>query len=382
MRYALRARAQEAREDGFTLIEILVAMVLMSIIMGSLAVFFIGAQKSTNALRQRQAATVIANDAMDHAHSISTDKLLWHRDKASSDAMWASPVPGVDLSSMSELYDTVSSPAPANNAGLVAYDKTFAPTGAPLQTGTQTKDWTYVTPISAPTPQPFTKNSTPYSVTTYVGQCYIPHGGGTCVKTGTATSIPMYRIVIAVNWTVRTAECPNHTCAYVIGSLVSPTADPTFNVNQVVLDTTPPTTPTNVNCVVAGNSYGGGDVSIADVNWDVASDASGIGRYDVWEGTTTPFDSTSPTWRKISSPVNNSGTVADTGLIPNTTYYYAVLAVDTVGNTSAPQVPTGTVTVPQQPYLAACTTLPDTFAPKFPRQPRRSPPPRRRRPSR
>src|SRR4051794_10945935 len=77
--HALRSRARDDREAGFTLIEILVAMVLMAIVMSSLAVFFIGAQRSSSALRLRQNATIVADQAMDHVHSLPVAKLVTNR---------------------------------------------------------------------------------------------------------------------------------------------------------------------------------------------------------------------------------------------------------------------------------------------------------------
>ena len=106
----LTSRAREDREAGFTLIEILVAMVLMAIIMSSLAVFFIGAQKSDSALRD----TAERHDRRRRSpwtrctRSTST-KILTGRDKTTSDTQWAAPpVTGVDVSAMTELYDTAA----------------------------------------------------------------------------------------------------------------------------------------------------------------------------------------------------------------------------------------------------------------------------------
>ena len=352
MLHALRGRAREDRDAGFTLIEILVAMVLMAIVMSSLAVFFIGAQKSSSALRLREDATALGDGAMDQVHSVAIDQLLLNRDKFSSDAQWAAPVTGVDLSTMSELWDTTSSPAPANNAGA-------DPTKALLPTTPQTS--------SPPTPllpagKPYIVNGVQFKVSYYIGRCYVPAGGGACTKVAPANPVTMDRVVVAVNWPIKGGSCPLHTCAYVVASLISTTADPTFNVNEILLDTTPPSTPTlasSPGCTTVS------DTSITLNAFSMSSDASGIGSYKIWDGKNTN------NFASMTVVHSQTGTAAytDTGLVPSTTYWYAVTALDTVGNESSPQVPPGTVTNPQAPYMVSCTTAPDTTPPTWPTSP-------------
>ena len=167
-------------------------------------------------------------------HSLRIDQLLVNRDKFSSDAQWASPVSGVDLSTMTELYDTTSAPAPANNTGTNTL-LTQLPTVPTTQS-------------FGATPQSYKLNKTQFTISYYIGQCYIPNGGGACVKAAPVNPVVMDRVIVAVNWTIKGNSCPAHTCAYVIASLISTTTDPTFNVNQILIDTTPPSTPSSVVC--------------------------------------------------------------------------------------------------------------------------------------
>ncbi|BEP15211.1 hypothetical protein acdb102_35220 [Acidothermaceae bacterium B102] len=334
MLHALRSHSPKARAErdaGFTLIEILVAMVLMTIVMSSLAVFFIGAQKSSSALRVRENAAVVADQAMDKVHSIQATKILTGRDKTSSDTQWASPVTGVDLTGMNEVWDTTATSGSGTSAS---------------------------TAILPTVPQPVVANKTTYNVSTYVGTCWILMGGGNCVQTKPSTTAPvqMDRIIIAVNWADKGNGCPGHICAYVIGSLVSPLGDPTFNVNQVVIDTTPPSTPTLGTCNAASGAAG--DQAINLGAWSPSTDASGVARYDIYEGLSADFSSMTK-----DGTMTGTGPYTDTGLVPNTTYYFVVVALDTVGNQSGPQLPNGTVSNPQQPFMASCATVPDTFAP-------------------
>ena len=321
-------RGREDREAGFTLIEILVAMVLMGIIMSSLAVFFIGAQKSTSALRSRESATALADQTMEQVHSINVLNLAVGRDKTSSDTQWAAATAGtvlvgVDTSQMTEVYDS----AAAVGAGATAALRTVA-----------------LTP---------TVNKLQYRINIVIGKCYIPAIGGDCTKTAVgAGAVALDRVLVAVNWTDRGSTCPNHICAYVIASLISVSGDPTFNVNQVVVDTIPPSTPSSDVCTAQSDTS-------AKVTWSASTDASGIARYDVYRSTNPDFS--------VGTPIKLTGTTGtsytDTSADPGTTYYYFVLALDTVGNASGPQVPSGTVTNPQQPFVSQCTTPPDTTKP-------------------
>jgi prepilin-type N-terminal cleavage/methylation domain-containing protein len=336
--HALKARGRDDREAGFTLIEILVAMVLMAIVMSSLAVFFIGAQKSSSSLRMRQDASVLADEAMDKVHSVAVDELTLNRDKSSSDAQWATAVAnttvvGVDVSGMNELYDTTSVPLPPNGTGTNAL----------------------VTPLPT-VPQQQVVNKTPFFISYFMGTCWVPLGGGNCVKTqASSTDVVLDRVITAVNWVQPGSSCYLNRCAYVIASLISTTDDPTFNVNQVVVDTTPPSIPTLAPCAATS------DQSIQLGSWANSTDASGVARYDIYEGLAADTSS----MVKDGSQTTNAA-YTDTGLVPNTTYYYVVYAFDTVGNQSGPQVPVGTVTNPQAPFMVSCTTLPDTTAPTAP----------------
>ena len=342
MLHALRnasPKAREARDAGFTLIEILVAMVLMTIVMSSLAVFFIGAQKSGAALRIRENAAVVADEAMDHVHSLDPTKLITGRDTSSSTTQWNAakgPTPtivGVDTLSMNFTSDTT---AAAGTGGTAAVPTT--------------------------TQLPTVDNKTAFRVNTLIGTCWIPRGGGDCTALPPADPIAMDRVIVAVNWTDKGTACPQHTCAYVIASLISPTTDPTFNVNQVLIDTTPPSTPTlnytASGCQAVSSGSAHPDTVIQLGAWSASTDASGVARYDVYEGTTSDFASMTK-----DGSTTSTGPYTDTGLKPNTPYYFAIVALDNAGNQSLPQVPNGTTTNPQQPYEVSCSTAPDTYPP-------------------
>ncbi len=81
------------------------------------------------------------------------------------------------------------------------------------------------------------------------------------------------------------------------------------------IDTTPPTVPQNL---AAGNV----DSNSITLNWSASTDAGGVANYQVFRNGFI-----------VGRPSSTSFT--DTGLMPNTTYSYSVLAVDNSGNASA-----------------------------------------------
>ena len=93
---------------------------------------------------------------------------------------------------------------------------------------------------------------------------------------------------------------------------------------KTVGDTTPPAAPANVTATP-------GDAR-ATLKWD-ANGESDLAGYNVYRGTTLPV-STGGTPRNGSTPLTVA-TYTDLGLTNGTTYYYAVVAIDTAGNRAA-----------------------------------------------
>lgn len=193
-------------DDGFTLIETMVSVFVISVVMAALSAFFVSSASLTNQQGAAQVATQLAADATSKAHNMKGSDLADGRDQTSSHAQWNNPVTGVApyLVDMVEAWDAT--------AGVGA--------GATAQLPT--------------TAQTVVVNTVSYQKYWYLGKCWQPVGGGDCIKTQTAGYATFYRVVVAVTWRSRT--CTASTCNFVTSTLVSNEAhEPMFNINTVTV---------------------------------------------------------------------------------------------------------------------------------------------------
>jgi prepilin-type N-terminal cleavage/methylation domain-containing protein len=208
----LSHRAESAGDDsGFTIIEVVMAIALVTIVMTALAAFFVNSASATDSQGQKQTAVQVAADAIDKARSLTGVGLLNQRDKATSDAQWADATTGTNfpgvapyLSAVTEAYDTTS--GLATNSGYNASLPTDGNTVS-LDNLTFTQNW-------------------------FVGYCYSGQltTGGACTAT-TGLGVTKYlQVVVAVTW--KNKACRNSLCSYVTATLISPTPDPLFDANQ------------------------------------------------------------------------------------------------------------------------------------------------------
>lgn len=193
-------------DDGFTLVETMVSVFVISVVMAALSAFFVSSASLTNQQGATQAATQLAADATSKAHNMKGSDLADGRDAMSSHTQWNNPVTGVApyLVDMAEAWDATA----AVGAGATA-----------------------VLPTSAKTTL---VNTVSYQTNWYLGKCWQPLGGGDCIKTQTVGYATFYRVVVAVTWRSRT--CASSTCNFVTSTLVSNEAhEPMFNINTVTV---------------------------------------------------------------------------------------------------------------------------------------------------
>ncbi|UQX89545.1 putative Ig domain-containing protein [Jatrophihabitans telluris] len=201
--------SQDGGDDGFVLLETIVAISIITIVMTALAAFFVTTISTTSQERVRQQATQIADTATETIRGMhASDTYLGHTlamtgSQFAAGALISQVSPW--LADMTAATDTSTSLATPNLS----------------TTGTTT-----------------VLNNVTYTTNTYLGWCFVPATGSTdCVKTSSATSDLRYlRAVVAVTWPDR--HCPASTCAYVTSTLLSAALDPTFNINA-----TPPAVP-------------------------------------------------------------------------------------------------------------------------------------------
>ena len=190
--------ARRRADDGFTLVEVMISIMVISVVMGALTAFFVSGMSLTRMQGGRQVAAQLAVDAVERVRKLEPASLLSGRDRQSVDTQWAHPLAGVDLSGMQKIYD----PDAASGAGP----------SATLPTSQRT----------------VTLDGVPYGQHWYVGACWQPQGGGAC-STGSHYA-EMYRVIVAVTWTDH--NCAVAGCVYVTATLISSKyPDPLFNVN-------------------------------------------------------------------------------------------------------------------------------------------------------
>jgi prepilin-type N-terminal cleavage/methylation domain-containing protein len=276
----VRVRRDDA---GFSLVEVVIAMVLLTLLMTSAGTMFVGGVKHGAGLQRRQTAVVLAQQAIEAARAVSANadaqgcvKLLQGRTKALVDTQWSGAPSGVTS----------------------VTDEAWMPTGCsgsvvlPLQGA--------VAGIGVVT-DPVVLSGQAYTITTYVGTCVLTAARNAClraasVSSGTAT---LYRIVARVTWSG--TGCDTGPCVYSTSTLVDSAPDPVFNNRAAAA----PVTTADSVCLAGG---GAGTVNL------ISNDTGALGRNPVTivaapaKGTLGPTISTG-----IGSYTPNSGaTGADT----------------------------------------------------------------------
>ncbi|HET9657930.1 MAG TPA: Ig-like domain-containing protein [Kineosporiaceae bacterium] len=235
MRRWHRAVIRRAPDDGgFTLVEVVVALVLLTMVTVGASTLFMRGVSTSASLDRRQEAVAVAGQSLELVRSLSpvrdtsgNSKLVAGRTKGVVDAQLAAAV--ADLSQTDEEYDT-----------------------------TATASSTPVLPLAATT----TVAGITYTAQRIVGSCWRPSAGGACVKAAVKAnpSLFMYRVLIQVTWSEGGATtCSGTACSYVLSTLIDPSSDPTFNLNatnaawpgapvlQAITATTPMNTPVTID---------------------------------------------------------------------------------------------------------------------------------------
>ena len=156
----------DAREGGFTLVEVIVALGLITAIVASLGVFFSTSIGRSRDQSQTQAATRLAEEGMERGRGLGGAALLAGRVQCGT-------CPDVSSFAGSYLADTVRWDARV----------TAATTAVPY----------------ADQPDPITVDGTTFQRYWLVGKCWQAAAGGIC-STDSALAVPMVRLVVAVTW--------------------------------------------------------------------------------------------------------------------------------------------------------------------------------------
>lgn len=212
LRWARRAAHSPRGDDGFTIVEVLAALMVLAVVATAAAMFMIRSLHASKGLQDRQAAPTAARQVMEQVRSVpgvmtttTNSKLVQGRSRADVVAAWneASGY-GVDISST---Y--------TGSGGTTFDDDTFT-----LASGASVNP---VVPIRGTT----TVSGTDFDYLTLVGTCVRPRAGSECGKN--TTGDVLYRIVVLVRWSDAAQTCTDSTCQYTLSTLVDPSEDPSFN---------------------------------------------------------------------------------------------------------------------------------------------------------
>ena len=200
-------------DDGFLLIETLVAIGIVLIVMVGLGTFLLTMVATGGKERARQTAFQLSTAGIDRARAIGAAGAVSGRDSSSSASQLAHSPATPDypakatavapwLTGMTTAVDTTA----ASNAGASA----ALPTVATHQT----------------------VDGYAFSTSYFVGYCW---RSGTvtnsaCTAAATAGSVQNVRVVVVTSWSG--TSCPSTGCAVVTASLVNGLGDPVFNFDQ------------------------------------------------------------------------------------------------------------------------------------------------------
>lgn len=209
------ARPQrETGDEGFSIVEMLVALAVLSVTMLATTPFLVQSMASVNKQRAAQNAIQIANTAMEHVRGLKGSSLLSGRSvKATQDQFNAAPA---------EVQPYLAAMEVAGDPVITSATSTVG-AGAPISTA----------------PQQITVDGMTYTQNIYIGNCevYLTGSNTECVypKGAAAPSDPtkilqFFRVVVLVTWTDRT--CPDNGCSYTSTTLVSRSSEPTFDFNR------------------------------------------------------------------------------------------------------------------------------------------------------
>lgn len=220
-----RRRALAARDEGFTLIEVVVSLTLMSVMATAALYFFVGGTRAVTQQQRAQSSVVVANQAMELAYGVSAKPsggvsgLLVGRTQAAVAAQWTGVT---SVEGMAQAYQ--------------AWDPTATSGDTPAVPLTSTTELDGIT----------------YTSTTYIGACYRPMAATATDDCGllpglltAPATVPsgyarMLRVMVLVSWPASSGTCAAGACQYQVSSLVDPNTDLEWNntVRPIAIDDT------------------------------------------------------------------------------------------------------------------------------------------------
>lgn len=228
MRARLRAGAEV--DAGFTLIEVVVALVLLGMVATGALYFFITGTRTTSHLQRSQNAVAVANEAMERAYAVNPKDnpvagvpgLVLGRQKAAVEAAFTHAA-SLGVEGAADTYPLWDPSAGAGTQPTVpiTYDRTYSGQryDVTVLVGTCFRPRDVANPDQACTRLP--------GVVADPGDSGTPHG-----------MVRMLRVVTLVEWDATAGECGGDRCTYQLAGLVDRSSDLEWNqvVEPVVVD--------------------------------------------------------------------------------------------------------------------------------------------------
>jgi prepilin-type N-terminal cleavage/methylation domain-containing protein len=187
-------------EAGFSLVEVLVSLAVISTVLASSVPFFVSVMRLVGDQGQRQVAAQLALDGVERARGLKGPALLAGRGPCGASC----PVPVAGVAGY--LADTERWDAPATG-------------GAPSL------------PRPGDGPQTTSLGGIGYQQYWYVGRCWQPVGGGAC-RASSSDPVPLVRVVVAVTWPGQ--QCSQQVCSHVTAALFAANAaEPMFEMGTL-----------------------------------------------------------------------------------------------------------------------------------------------------
>lgn len=212
-----RLNRASTSDEGFTLIEVIVALSLLLFIMSSSVVFFVRSLQTSALQGQRSTATALGTQQLELARNVIPTDLLCGRTQTNVNTQWTAGLASTSPALVAELGPTATFQDWSGNHFACGVTSWPAGTEA-LPTGLQT----------------VTIGKTAFSYRIFVGDCWVV--GSTCsagsgaAYTGANATKYVYRIIVAVQWTATSGlSCSTgRTCYFVDETLRDWHADPTY----------------------------------------------------------------------------------------------------------------------------------------------------------
>ncbi|WP_157544506.1 Ig-like domain-containing protein [Jonesia quinghaiensis] len=204
--------AERNRESGLSMVEVIVAVVLIGMVATSAAAFFITGLATVSDLQRKQAAVSLANSAVERARAVAPGDV--------TGTGVSGLVKGRTQAAVTATWDAIATADPTDTADMnPAWDN--SPSAA------STDQW-------VPLTQTQRVNSQTYTITTLIGQCFRAKAATTssanCVRTNPnpagSSHIEMYRVRVVVSW----SEGPGSELqTYRLATLIDPSIDAVWN---------------------------------------------------------------------------------------------------------------------------------------------------------